>query len=497
MKQTIYFLLSIILLIFAACTSKVDEQLQSAEEYYIEHHAINDSIDEVLSRIETSSGTKQDMMKRILQATNLFKKNDMEHAFSEFENLSREMNDDIAPYWHAVVEDYLGLIYLNSGLEKQARPHLYKVLDYANIMKDERRIAQANSHISCYHQMVGELDSALYYASKVLTYENVLDSQMVAIAYQNLAVIQTSIAQSSNTDILNTLQLSRQFNMGTADSLLTYALMSQAYYLRGSVDSARIYQHEVEGGKHNIAKLLLYKFLTDYHDQQANTDSAYKYLKLYNRMDSLCLKGKLVEPILNTVHEHNEEYHLQSFAKQKTLIIIICICTILFVIISLRVIHQRKLNKVYKEIERLSTQIKTNSSQDEPLSPTLSPQLSEEKTNSLQTEEEAYRDAELCQQLKKEAKEGKAIKNEELKSLEECIKAISPDFYSKIQTLHKVSTLEYNVCLLIRARFTPMEISSLLCKSKSGISTIRGRLYLKVFGAKGSPTDWDDFILSL
>lgn len=74
MKQTIYILSFIITLIFASCTSQVDEQLQSAEEYYIEHHSINDSIDYVLSQIETAPGTRQDKMKRILHATNLFRK---------------------------------------------------------------------------------------------------------------------------------------------------------------------------------------------------------------------------------------------------------------------------------------------------------------------------------------------------------------------------------------------------------------------------------------
>lgn len=498
MKQTIYILSFIITLIFASCTSQVDEQLQSVEEYYIEHHSINDSIDNVLSQIETAPGTRQDKMKRILHATNLFRKNDMETAFSEFESLSREIDDDITPYWHVVVEDYLGLIYINSGLAKQARPHLYKVLDYANIMKDEKYIAQANSHISCYHHVVGELDSALYYASKVLTYENVLDSQMIAISYHNLAMIQTSIAQSSDTDILSTLQLSRQYNMGTADSLLTYVLMSQAYYLRGNLDSAHIYQHEVESGRHNISKLILYRFLADYHDQQANTDSAYKYLKLSHHLDSVCFNDKLVEPLLNTVYEHNEEANLQSFMKQKDSIILICICVVIVVIICLRILHQRKLDKVYKEIERLSRQVNTDSTPDDssvesvPVS-----QPVEDRQNRMQAEEAAYRDAEICQHLKRKAIEEKMIQPDELGSLEKCIETISPDFYSKIHSLHKVSPLEYNVCLLIKARFSPTEISALLCKSKSGISSIRSRLFQKVFDKKGGPTDWDEFILSL
>ena len=76
----------------SACTSQVDELLQRAEKYYIEHRAINDSIDEVLSRMETSPGSRQDVMKRILQATYLDKTGEVEKAFDAFDALSRELN---------------------------------------------------------------------------------------------------------------------------------------------------------------------------------------------------------------------------------------------------------------------------------------------------------------------------------------------------------------------------------------------------------------------
>jgi hypothetical protein len=43
----------------------------------------------------------------------------------------------------------------------------------------------------------------------------------------------------------------------------------------------------------------------------------------------------------------------------------------------------------------------------------------------------------------------------------------------------------------------PIEIASVLCKDKSTISSIRKRLYKKVFDKEGSGKDWDEFILSL
>lgn len=504
-----HYILSLLILFLSACTSQVDEQLQRAEEYYIRHRAINDSIDEVLSQIETSPGSRQDMMKRILKATYLYQTGEVEKAFDAFDALSHELNtqggsttnDGITPYWRAVVEDYMGFIYMDSGLTRQSRSHFYRVLDFANMMHDEKAIANACTHISAYHQIVGELDSALYYASKPLSFVNVLDSPMVAIIYNNLAVVQSSIAQSADSDILGTLQLSKKYNMHSRDSLVTYTLMSQAYYLQGSQDSAYLYQREVEHGQHDVAKLILYKFLTDYYDQQSQTDSAYKYMKLYHHTDSVCSQDKLVEPILNIANQHDREEAEQKFKGEKTSIVIVSIIVVLIVILVSRLFHKRKLNKVYRQLESLSSQTghaepRKDSDQPEEKPETIPAPQEATITNS-KHEEEAYVNSEICQTLRRKAQDGESVKSDEWNEFELAVKTISPDFYSKFYSLRKVSDLEYRVCLLIRARFTPADMAILLCKSRSSITSIRSRLYEKVFGKKGGSRDWDDFILSL
>lgn len=504
-----HYILSLLILLLSACTSQVDEQLQRAEEYYIKHRAINDSIDGALSQIETTPGSRQDVMKRILQATYLYKTGEVEKAFDAFDALSRELDtqggsktsDGITPYWRAVVEDYMGFIYMDSGLTRQSRSHFYRVLDFANMMHDEKTIANACTHISAYHQIVGELDSALYYASKPLSFVNVLDSPMVAIIYNNLAVMQSSIAQSADSDILGTLQLSKKYNMHSRDSLVTYTLMSQAYYLQGSQDSAYLYQREVEHGQHDVAKLILYKFLTDYYDQQSQTDSAYKYMKLYHHTDSVCSQDKLVEPILNIANQHDREEAEQKFKGEKTSIVIVSIIVVLIVILVSRLFHKRKLNKVYRQLESLSSQTghaepRKDSDQPEEKPETIPAPQEATITNS-KHEEEAYVNSEICQTLRRKAQDGESVKSDEWNEFELAVKTISPDFYSKFYSLRKVSDLEYRLCLLIRARFAPADMAILLCKSRSSITSIRSRLYEKVFGKKGGSRDWDDFILSL
>lgn len=92
---------------------------------------------------------------------------------------------------------------------------------------------------------------------------------------------------------------------------------------------------------------------------------------------------------------------------------------------------------------------------------------------------------------------GDNIKPAEWKDLEQRLKGIYPRFSNTLFGLHKLSTTEYQVCLLTKIRTTPTEIAIVLKKDKSTISSIRKRLYKKVFGKEGNSKDWDEFILSL
>ena len=99
--------------------------------------------------------------------------------------------------------------------------------------------------------------------------------------------------------------------------------------------------------------------------------------------------------------------------------------------------------------------------------------------------------------LRRRIEAGDNIKPDEWKELEQHLKAIYPRFSSSLYGLYNLSPTEYQVCLLTKIRSTPKEMADVLCKDKSTISSIRKRLYKKVFGKEGSGKEWDEFILSL
>ena len=98
--------------------------------------------------------------------------------------------------------------------------------------------------------------------------------------------------------------------------------------------------------------------------------------------------------------------------------------------------------------------------------------------------------------LKRRAADGGAahFSPDDWAEIERQVRRLHPTFRGRLYSLYAFSETEYRVCLLLKLHFTPTEIATALCKDKSTVSTIRGRLYAKVFGTKGSSKAWDEFI---
>lgn len=70
-------------------------------------------------------------------------------------------------------------------------------------------------------------------------------------------------------------------------------------------------------------------------------------------------------------------------------------------------------------------------------------------------------------------------------------------FGKALKELVSLNETEWRVCLLLKLGFSPRGIAQLVNRSPEAISSIRRRLYSKVFQKKGTPSDWDTFVESL
>ena len=115
----------------------------------------------------------------------------------------------------------------------------------------------------------------------------------------------------------------------------------------------------------------------------------------------------------------------------------------------------------------------------------------------IESVEKAYFASDEYQSLQRRIATGEILKDGDWLTIESQIKKLYPGFSSQLRNLHSMSELEYQVCLLIKLRVAPSEMAIVLARDASTISTVRSRLYKKVFGQKGGAKEWDDFILSI
>lgn len=99
--------------------------------------------------------------------------------------------------------------------------------------------------------------------------------------------------------------------------------------------------------------------------------------------------------------------------------------------------------------------------------------------------------------LRQRLHEGPTLKPDEWKELETQMKSAYPKFFRKLAGMCQLSEVELRVIMLIKLGIPPSAIAIHTCREYSSISSIRSRLYYKLFGKKGGAKDLDDFIINL
>lgn len=212
--------------------------------------------------------------------------------------------------------------------------------------------------------------------------------------------------------------------------------------------------------------------------------------KLYTGFDE-----DMVEEIRNIIkydtNDDDEAAHryLFSYAERKLAtanhtLIYILIGIILAVLLFLNYVY-----RMYQNKKRVEQQLHLLEQEREA--------IPEPVRKAMSSVEEDFLQSSFYTSLRAKITRGDRISKADWDELEEHFKHVYPRFASSLLTLCSMSLTEFQVCRLLKLGCTPSEIANVLCKDVSSISSIRSRLYKKVFGRKGSSKEWDEFIRSL
>ena len=92
---------------------------------------------------------------------------------------------------------------------------------------------------------------------------------------------------------------------------------------------------------------------------------------------------------------------------------------------------------------------------------------------------------------------GPLMKDADWQQVEHSLMTVYPGFTTQLQSLYPMSDVEYRTCLLVKLCIPTKDIAAVLAREANTISSLRKRLYKKVFGREGGAKEWDDFILSI
>ena len=310
-----------------------------------------------------------------------------------------------------------------------------------------------------------------------------------------------------------------------------YYQIKGRYYLKaGNIDSARYFFHrELEQGRDYNNQNMAARSLSLLFHRLGKTDSATKYsLYSYQMVDSVYTQMS-TRAVARMQAMHNYSRHQRTAQTEKeradhlrnSLLVAISlgvIITLLFIIVYIRHKTARQLleNQYRTEMEKLAqSQADLLALQSEQF---VSQKLLNQKELEIKDlQERAERFRHKIKSLQRHAL-NERLQNapvtlrfqnylkenpyqiptwEDWKEMKILVNHEIPSFYDILNAEGKLNDFEYDVCVLLRLRFSPANIAKLKKCTPSYITQIRKSIYQKVFRKEGRAEDLDDYIMTL
>lgn len=313
--------------------------------------------------------------------------------------------------------------------------------------------------------------------------------------------------------------------------IIYYYIKGDYYLAVNKIDSAEyMYRRELSEGTTLNHQIAGNKGLQKVYERKGISDSIAKYANLgYILNDSaysLSEMQNIQELTASYNYHHNRLLAEQNSRKADRAFMIIIIIVLVVIIVSMLLLYryliyrkrqQIKLIKYQQDLEaleRAQTELQELRSEENILSASTISKLTSEIDHLRKNLKESHQGERHGNSIiDKRLTESKIVKHltdllkenppkeasvQDFKDLKNLINTEIPDFYGTLNTTEcTLRPIEYEVCLLIRVRFSPAEICKLTGRSDSYIANLRKGILLKEFGIKGLPKELDSRILSI
>lgn len=420
----------------------------------------------------------------------------------------------------------------DEALVAYRKAYLYNIL-----AKDSTGLVLNLRDIARNYTALNRADSSLYYYKAALALAKKLNNQRyMNIVQGELAdlYIQLKKYDEARKALQSSLNGAKKVNQDAF-----YATTSRFYYQIGVLDSASYYADRLIKEHSTIyAQQTGHWILAQIAEQKGDCQTAIKQIQQYTACtDSIQKITKTatirkMQSVYNYQLREKENDRLRAKNAEQKLVITYALLgfIILIALIAIYMLYnKRKKDQLQAQLQRLkeveeeqykkSTQfIEENKKRIEELEAQLEQEKEEKHLQLVQLQKKQYerninramtnrRYEEAAEELfhnsdiyvcicKKATDKEEKMTDKEWEELTVAINATYNDFTSRLLALHRFSSIEMKICLLLKAKFPVTAIANLIMRSKPAITSARRAMYEKVHGFKGKAEDWDAFIAS-
>ena len=384
-----------------------------------------------------------------------------------------------------------------------------------------------------------EVDSCLTYYEEALRLATEQgDTLMQEELKGSIAVylIQTDSLQAA-WQLLHPLLV--DINQRDASSASTLRSIAAEYYLKtGNADSACIYFEKLTESGTLYAKQEAYRQLAKHSLAKGNLQKAADLLHNYEKYtDSIAITMQTealsqADALFNyRLREQENQRLTKTMTKTKTIaagaigLLLLSGFTMLFLHERnkrkqiVQQLHMERMKEVQeqqykrslaymeeneKKMKELEEQMEKTGQENTLLRKTIQKLKYANELASIQMQEHQQADKQVKSssiyqriQMRLNNKESIGMNDEIWNELEEVVEQAYNGFLKRVEDLCPLNWQERNLCLLLKAGFSPSNIAILTAHSKQSISSTRSRLYERTFLEKGTSSQWDEFIQSI
>jgi tetratricopeptide (TPR) repeat protein len=424
----------------------------------------------------------------------------------------------------------LGLLFLITKQENDARQSFFKALEIFRRLDDLKATALTYAHIGHFYEKIVDYDSANFYQHKALQiFERMGDAEGVALVHENLGSIYEDKMQLDEAHVHFSKALS-WFEQGSNTEMRidVYNNLGDVYRKKGAYKHALYYTRKAEAlSKRTNSHSRLssaYRDLGKTYNFLRKSDSTFHYLELSREyfLKSYSEESKNQEALLKVIYGlDRKEIQLAEMERQEkvawAIYLVSGIVALLFIVVAVIIIRNQRLRMqresavsrreealLKTQQELLEIDLSNKKLQEEQLKESLHNKAREITVHTLQSIQKNQLLEGIGASLKEMIKSDGRSYKKELRSLLNRInqnfnkdnywddfrriyEEINQDFFDKLQEINPgLSATEIKFISLIKLNMDSKDIAALLGVSSDSLRVSRYRLRKKLNLTQGS-----------